>query len=89
MPIHRFEIGSAVSFATEWSPQAEVCRYIIEAQMPPLGALPQYRIKGDTESFRRVVVEHRLVPFSLTPNTVSVGGIAVERAYRPHPGEEN
>ena len=37
--------------------------FTVEAQMPPLGTSLQYRIKSETESFRRVVSEHQLSAF--------------------------
>ena len=89
MPTHRFEIGSAVTLTAEWPRSSDACRYVVEAQMPPVGTLMQYRIKGETESYRRVVVEYKLAPFSLSAVTMPVAGTALERASRPHPGEEN
>jgi hypothetical protein len=69
MPTHRFKIGSAVTLNAEGPSAATASRYIVEAQMPPLGTQLQYRIKSEAEGFRRVVVEHQLAPFPLSPAT--------------------
>jgi hypothetical protein len=89
MPTHRFKIGSAVTLSGEGQPLSKASRYIVEAQMPPVGTQLQYRIKSETEGFRRVVVEHQLTPFSLSPVTAPTIEPAAERALRPRPGEEN
>ena len=45
--------------------------FTVEAQMPPVGTSLQYRIKSETEAFRRVVSEHQLssldAPSALQP----------------------
>jgi hypothetical protein len=64
MPTHRFKIGSAVMLSAEGRPASKPSRYIVEAQMPPVGTQLQYRIKSETENFRRVVVELELTSFS-------------------------
>ncbi len=41
--------------------------FTVEAQMPPVGTSLQYRIKSETEMFRRVVAEHQLTAPDETP----------------------
>ncbi len=70
MAAHLYEVGDAVSlnfhqgeFFSKWNP------FIVEAQLPPLGAFFQYRIKSKAEACRRVVTEHQLSPFDARPET--------------------
>ena len=89
MPTHRFEIGSDVTLNTEWPPPAKPGRYTVEAQMPPLGTFPQYRIKSEAEDFRRVVVEYQLTRFLLGSVAVPSPASAPEGTARLLPGEED
>ncbi len=89
MSTHRFKIGSAVMLSAEGQPFSKASRYIVEAQMPPVGTQLQYRIKSETEGFRRVVVEHQLTSFSLSPAPAPGIEPTPERAFRRRPGEEN
>ncbi|HEX4766238.1 MAG TPA: hypothetical protein VH414_08165 [Lichenihabitans sp.] len=73
MAAHLYEIGDTVSvnfhqgeFFSKWNP------FIIEAQLPPLGAFLQYRVKSKAEACRRVVTEHQLSPFGAEPETPPV-----------------
>ncbi len=91
MATHVFDVGSAVSLTADWKPAQKAGRYIVEAQMPPLGTLPQYRIKSEAEGFRRVVVEHQLSSFDATPVEAVETEIAPVTAPAPRllPGEED
>ncbi len=73
MATHLYEVGDAVSlnfhqgeFFAKWNP------FIVEAQLPPLGAFLQYRVKSNAEACRRVVTEHQLSPFGAQPETPPV-----------------
>ncbi|WP_020177161.1 hypothetical protein [Methyloferula stellata] len=89
MPTHRFKIGSVVTLSAEGQPASTASRYIVEAQMPPVGTQLQYRIKSETENFRRVVVEHQLTSFSLSPVTAPTVGPGSEGASWPSAAEES
>ena len=60
MSQHRFDIGSEVLLQTERGLSRRPGRYFVEAHLPPLGTALQYRVKSESEGFRRVVVEHDL-----------------------------
>ena len=64
---HLFSVGSAVSLSSSASAQRPPGKFIIEAQMPPVGTSLQYRIKSEAEGFRRVAIEHELVLFGSPP----------------------
>ena len=81
MPSHRFEVGSIVSLTIEGPLLRQQSRYVVEAQMPPVGTSPQYRIKAEGEGFRRVVVEHQLSAFGAEHLP------APPRSGKPHSGE--
>ena len=83
MAAHIFTVGSLVALNADGPMPGKAARYVVEAQMPPLGSSLQYRIKSEAEGFRRVAVEHQLRAFDaplVSPQ---------EQAFRPHPGEEN
>ncbi len=82
MTAHLFRVGSIVSFNGSDGQAPSRSAFKIEAQMPPLGDVLQYRIKSEAEGFSRVVVEHQL----------SAAGGPVRPsspAARPHQGEED
>ncbi len=79
MLTHLYEVGTVVSLQGDGQTIPATSRYVVEAQMPVVGTLLQYRIKGETEAFRRVVVEYRLTAFG-TPHGPSP-------ADRRRPGE--
>lgn len=58
---HLYTIGSVVTcnvISGHFAGKTDF--FTVEAQMPPVGTSLQYRIKSQTESFRRVVSEHQL-----------------------------
>ena len=70
MSTHLYAVGESVSlnfhngnFFSKLDP------FVIEAQMPPVGASLQYRIKSRLEACRRVVSEHQLSSFGSQPAT--------------------
>ena len=83
MAVHRFTVGSHVSLTATHGQTLPTSSFIVEMQMPPVGAFLQYRIKNEAEGFRRVVVEHQLSPFGATPPVVVPVFAAV------HAGEED
>ena len=60
MSQHRFKVGSIIFLQSERGVSRQQGRYFVEAQMPPLGTALQYRIKSESEGFRRVVVEDQI-----------------------------
>lgn len=60
MSQHQFKVGSIVFLQSERGVSRQQGRYFVEAQMPPLGTALQYRIKSESEGFRRVVVEDQI-----------------------------
>ncbi len=60
MSQHRFKVGSIVFLQSERGVSRQQGRYVVEAQMPPLGTALQYRVKSESEGFRRVVVEDQI-----------------------------
>ncbi len=64
MSNHIYSIGEKVVFRS--SPAtifaANAGTFTVKAQMPPLGEQLQYRIKRDSETFERVVLEDQLSP---------------------------
>ena len=60
MSKHLYAVGAVVSLTPDGQFTSAAGRFIVEAQVPPLGTALQYRIKNEAEGFRRVVVEHRL-----------------------------
>lgn len=83
MAAHRFTVGSQVSLTATHGQTLPTSSFIVEMQMPPVGAFLQYRIKNEAEGFRRVVVEHQLTPFGESPPPVVPVYAAV------HAGEED
>ena len=76
-PAHMYAIGEVVSlnfnkgeFFSKLNP------FTVEAQMPPVGAALQYRIKSSLELCRRVVAEHQLSAFGSQPAAPSTVFIA-------------
>ena len=57
MSQHRFDVGSIVVLQTERGLSRPQGRYFVEAHLPPIGTALQYRVKSESEGFRRVVVE--------------------------------
>ena len=82
MPSHLFEVGSIVTLDDGGAAIFKQSRYVVEAQMPPVGGSLQYRIKAEGEGFRRVVVEHQLSLLGATQMPTPD-----RRSNRPHPGE--
>lgn len=83
MAAHRFTVGSHVSLTATHGQTLPTSSFIVEMQMPPVGAFLQYRIKNEAEGFRRVVVEHQLSPFGAPPPAAAPILAAV------HAGEED
>ena len=83
MAAHRFTVGSHVSLTAAHGQTLPTSSFIVEMQMPPVGAFLQYRIKNEAEGFRRVVVEHQLSPFGTAPLPLKPAYAAV------HAGEED
>lgn len=83
MAAHRFTVGSHVSLTAMHGQTLPASSFIVEMQMPPVGAFLQYRIKNEAEGFRRVVVEHQLSPFGAVPSALPPSYAAV------HSGEED
>ena|ERR1700753_1818175 len=85
MPTHLYQVGDVVSlnfddglFFSRLNP------FTIEAQMPHVGNRLQYRIKSQSEQFRRVVPEHQINSFgeqSQTQPAIALGaGASSEHA---------
>lgn len=80
---HLYPVGATVTCSVlDGQVMNKAGTFIVEAQMPPLGTALQYRIKSETESFRRVVSEHQLSAGASQPQAAPV-------PVAPHPGEEN
>jgi hypothetical protein len=88
MPTHRFEIGAVVTLA-EGPRSVGANRFVIEALLPPVGALMQYRVKSEGENFRRVVVEEQLSDLSSPTAPASPSVAPPEPVSRSLPGEES
>lgn len=83
MPAYLFAVGDVVSLnfhAGQFIPKTDP--FTVEALMPPVGTSLQYKIKCDTEAFRRVVAEYQLTPLDGEPD-------APAHIAPVHPGEEN
>ena len=83
MTTHLYEVGAHVSLAAAYGQSSPTGVFIVEAQLPPVGTNLQYRIKSETEGFRRVVVEHQLTPVGAVAPVMPVATASV------HPGEED
>jgi hypothetical protein len=68
MPNHIYSIGATVIFrpAPAVFSAAAGGTFTVKAQMPALGESLQYRIKRDSETFERVVLEDQLSPVAST-----------------------
>lgn len=61
MSRHLYNVGEAVALIPHWGHYLKPPgAYVVSAQMPPLGNVPQYRIKCASEPYERVVAEHQL-----------------------------
>ena len=59
MAMHRFRVGAIVYLqAGDGVVVSGAHRYLIEAHLPPLGTTLQYRVKSESEAFRRIVPEY-------------------------------
>ena len=78
---HLYPVGATVTCSVlDGQVMNKAGTFIVEAQMPPLGTALQYRIKSETENFRRVVAEHQLTAGASL--TMAAPGVAT-----PHSGE--
>ena len=78
MSAHLYEIGDVVSLHSDDGQNfSRLNPFTVEAQMPHLGSRLQYRIKSQSEDFRRVVPEHRINVFEAQPNTQPVIALGI------------
>ncbi len=87
MSAHLYQVGDVVSlnfhkgqFFSKLNP------FKVEAQLPHLGAMLQYRIKSGFEDHCRVVVEDQISGFGSQPNTAPI--IALGSAAHPASARE-
>ena len=81
MATHMFRVGAAVSLNFSDGNTVPNRRFVVEAQMPPVGTSLQYRIRSEAEGFSRVAVEHQLSLFGSSSTAVS------PKSGLPHKGE--
>jgi hypothetical protein len=84
MATHLYAIGEVVSldfqgenFFSKLNP------FTVEAHLPSVGTFLQYRIKSESEIFRRVVPEDKIKPLDFQPDTTRI------ITGRQHSGEED
>lgn len=74
---HLYKVGQAVRLKGGFSRTAEV--YRVNAQLPPSGRTPQYRIQNSKEGFERVATEDKLEPAHATRGDESAS--LIEKAF--------
>ncbi|HWG04328.1 MAG TPA: hypothetical protein VG271_04875 [Beijerinckiaceae bacterium] len=63
---HLYLVGDRVTFNPGIGSNVKAGgAFTVQAQLPPLGDVFQYRIKNDSEPYERVVSEAQLAPLSL------------------------
>jgi len=81
MATHLFAIGEIVSLSFDQGQLlAKLNPFTVEAQMPPVGTLLQYRVKSEAEACRRVVPEHQLTSCGPQPAPEPVTVVASDEA---------
>ncbi len=67
MPSHLYLVGQTVSVDGREQFYTKLNPFTVEAQLPPVGDILQYRVKSMSEYCRRVVREDRLSADALPP----------------------
>ena len=67
MPSHLYLVGQTVSLDGREQLYAKLNPFTVEAQLPPVGDVLQYRVKSTSEYCRRVVREDHLSADALQP----------------------
>lgn len=77
---HRYKVGQSVRFeAGLGATPGPSGVYRITGTMPPLGDLPQYRIRSESERHERVVTQDRLWPLGMSK--ADGRAAAIERTF--------